>query len=108
MPDKRWYYNGSRDGLYYEVVSTLGNRIKAMTSDSATALVTQLNQYEQRLEELERSLNAVKRQCDQYDEFGCVYDPEGILLPLASRVHEIITELQEKAAQRSRENWIRE
>lgn len=40
------------------------------------------------IEELELELGQVKKLCDQMDEFGCVYDPEGPLLSQAQRVYE--------------------
>lgn len=39
---------------------------------------------------MRRELNAIKKQCDQYDEFDRVFDPECILPDLADRVHHII------------------
>lgn len=57
MTEHHWYNNGPKEGLYYEVVSTLGHRLNTATGDSATALVNLLNYYEQRLVMLQSSLD---------------------------------------------------
>lgn len=71
--------------------------VAAYNSRDDVAFDRLTEQVMKRVTDLEKECQAVGKQLDQYDEFGCVYDPEGPLPTLAEKVHGTIVELQEKA-----------
>ena len=70
MSGKRWFNNGPKEGLYYQLTSSSGDVLNAATKESANATVHYLNHLEQQVAKL-RAL-AVKQQ-DTLDRISAEY-----------------------------------